>query len=803
MSDTTTATRRESTPSPLRVATGRGGGLVRRIRSWPHSGPLAIITAAVVAVNLPTLLHVVSTDPVQLFAYIQVGGFHHALTGYPTIDPNAGFITQAFGHLVSSDWLHGHVPWWNPYEGIGAPLTGEMQAAGFFPLTLLLYGTWGFVPFHLLLELVAGWSTYFLLRRLGTGRPAAATAGVAFGLCGTFAWLGLATVNPVAFLPLALLGVERCLDQARQRRPGGWVLVGLALGLSVVAGYPEVAYLDGLLVLAWAVVRMAGSGSWDLVRRTVLKLAGGGVLGAALSAPAWVAFVDYLRHAEIGEHSGTVANWVVPTQALPQLVIPYGLGPIDAFRSTTGPDLIGPVWGNVGGYLTAALVGCALMGVLGRRLRALRLTLVAWIFLSLARTFGLQPFAHVMNAIPGVHIIATYRYAPPSWEMAAAVLAGLGIDDVVRRRVPRTAILGVLAVPAALSVWAAITVRPLLGNSTGASQRHLWSYGSLAWALGTLALLAVGALVATGPARGAVPPGSRRRPPPVVGTTLLAFTVVVDAMVMFAVPLLSAPTPQPVDTAVVGWLQQHIGLQRFTTLGPIQPGFGAYYGLQEVNVNDLPLPKAYARYISSRLNPGGDPIVFTGITSAPGQPTPAQVLAAHLSAYEAIGVRYVIESASGTDVEGNPFPPPVLAPRVRLVYQDAQDRIYELPNPAPFFSAPGCTIDPHGLDAATVHCRAPAVLLRRVLEMPGWTSAVGGRPAPIRTVSGLFQAVDVPAGTSGVTYGFAPPGAGAALAACGAGLLAVAGGAWLAVRRRRGRSATARDGGRLPLRSPR
>ncbi len=35
------------------------------------------------------------------------------------------------------DLLHGHLPWWNYYEGIGSPLVGEMQSAAFFPLTLL------------------------------------------------------------------------------------------------------------------------------------------------------------------------------------------------------------------------------------------------------------------------------------------------------------------------------------------------------------------------------------------------------------------------------------------------------------------------------------------------------------------------------------------------------------------------------------------------------------------------------------------------------------------------------------------
>jgi hypothetical protein len=49
-------------------------------------------------------------------------------------------------------------------------------------------------------------STYLLLRRLARA-PASAAGGTAFALNGTFAWLYV-PVNPVAFLPLLLLGVE-------------------------------------------------------------------------------------------------------------------------------------------------------------------------------------------------------------------------------------------------------------------------------------------------------------------------------------------------------------------------------------------------------------------------------------------------------------------------------------------------------------------------------------------------------------------------------------------------------------------
>ena len=52
------------------------------------------------------------------------------------IDPNVGFITQSLGHLAALDILHGHLPWWNYFEGLGQPLAGEMQSAALFPLTL-------------------------------------------------------------------------------------------------------------------------------------------------------------------------------------------------------------------------------------------------------------------------------------------------------------------------------------------------------------------------------------------------------------------------------------------------------------------------------------------------------------------------------------------------------------------------------------------------------------------------------------------------------------------------------------------
>jgi hypothetical protein len=105
---------------------------------------------------------------------------------YP-VDPNNGITSQSLGHLAALDLLHGHLPWWNPYEGVGSPLAGEMQSAALFPGTLLLAFSTGQLYLHLLLECLAGIATFRLLLRLNVARWISATCGIAFALNGTFA----------------------------------------------------------------------------------------------------------------------------------------------------------------------------------------------------------------------------------------------------------------------------------------------------------------------------------------------------------------------------------------------------------------------------------------------------------------------------------------------------------------------------------------------------------------------------------------------------------------------------------------
>ncbi len=178
--------------------------------------------------------------------------------GFPVIDPNAGTTTQSLGRLSAEDWLHGQVPWWNPYAGVGLPLAAEMQSEAFFlPFVLLLHFSAGVIWLRIVMQMLAGVATFMLLRQLRMGSVAALLGSVFFTFNGTFAWFAHGEIMPLPFLPLFLLGIERALDSAKEHRRGGSVLIAIAIAYSIYAGFPETAFLDGLLALLWAVVRLA------------------------------------------------------------------------------------------------------------------------------------------------------------------------------------------------------------------------------------------------------------------------------------------------------------------------------------------------------------------------------------------------------------------------------------------------------------------------------------------------------------------------------------------------------------------
>ena len=296
--------------------------------------------------------------------------------------------------------------------------------------------------------------------------------------------------------------------------------------------------------------------------------------------------------------------------------------------------------------------------------------------------------------------------------------------------------------------WAAWLAWPVLTSASGYGHRHAFAVASVALAVLGVAAVVTGGLLAR--SRGSTTTSSRAR----TGVLLIAAALVVEAAVLFAVPLLSAPRPVKSDTALVHFLQGHIGLARFATLGPLQPNFGSLYDLAEINVNDLPVPKAFSTYITRSLDDNVDPLIFTGAAETnPSGPTPADEMATHLAAYEAAGVKFVVTTALGSD---SPWPA-TEAPAPRRVYADSFADVWQLPVTKPFFSTSGaaCHVQPRGIAAVQVTCAGPATVHRLELPMPGWHAQDGSTSLTVPT-SGTFQSVRVDAGTHVIRFSFTP-----------------------------------------------
>ncbi len=710
-----------------------GDRLITLYRRLPPSAlAIGLIVILVLLANGMYVFGLANNDPISWTAGIS----HHLCRitcGRPAIDPNVGFVTQTLGHQAAMDILHGHFPWWNYFQGLGQPLAGEMQASALFPLTLLFALPSGLVWFHIVLEVIAGISTYFLARRLSLPIFFATVAGMLFALNGTYAWLGNSVLNPVAFLPMLVLGIEMILDSSSSSSKRGWYIAAIALALSLYAGFPEVAYMDGLFGGAWAIVRL-----FNVPRlqrpRALRRLGLGGVMGVILALPVLIPFDDYLKVGFIGGHTAAVDGALrLPPESLATFFDPYVFGTI--FSNT----VVDSMWGEIGGYFGAGIFVLALVGLFGTKLRPLRIFLAVWTALGLAGAFDFLGAKFLWNLIPLVNASSYPRYIMPSCELAVVLLAGFGLWDFTlstrAKRLFTTA--GIFMVLVLL--WCVNEARPYnKGVVFGSSKIHIVYVG-----LQFLPFIAVVLLLILGRLH-------RFRWAPFV----IAVVIIGESLLYFFVPTAESPKQITIDYAPITYLQTNQGQYRFLDFAVLYPNWGTYFGINEFSDIDLPFPRAFKNLLEDQLDPGltpGNQFVVKG--GMIGVKHLEYELANHFQAYENASVKYLLMPSAVVLNQR------LVKDGVTQVFRDSLATIYELPHPRSFFSTPNsmCTITSTSDSAATVSCPKPTTLMRTELSMKGWRAFVNGKQETIVTKDHVYQQITVPAGTSTVTYSFSPP----------------------------------------------
>ena len=232
---------------------------------------------------------------------------------------------------VARSWSEGHLPLLSSYSWVCSNLAGEFQYGTFSifinaAVVLIWKFPLGFSQQAAALSMahlfVLGAGAFLLARGRNLSAPLATMVALVAALNGWIIcwgatdWFG--ALGAYAWLPWAWWGMERALDRTRS----SWRFLWPAsfVYLLVSGGFPYTVLILGLIAI-WLALK-----SLDETRTlsSIWPLAAGLILGCGLSAPAWLALLEYVHGSARGTNVGAAAHWqwLVPPTALPGFILP-------------------------------------------------------------------------------------------------------------------------------------------------------------------------------------------------------------------------------------------------------------------------------------------------------------------------------------------------------------------------------------------------------------------------------------------------------------------------------------------------
>jgi len=218
------------------------------------------------------------------------------------------FHQPQFELLSSSIRSTGQLPWWNPYNYMGEPFYADVQAAMFYPPTLLtvmlgnlMFGrvTLWLIELELACHVVlAGIGMYVLLRMLKTSFFAALAGSAIYHWGAFFAsqTQHLGAVAEAAWCPWLLAALFR-LHQRRDWPSAA--LAGITVAMMILPGFPASyipVFIFGPLLYGFWLWQQHPRPEWRPQVRAVWLLCAAFLLGMLLSAISWLPGYQVARH---------------------------------------------------------------------------------------------------------------------------------------------------------------------------------------------------------------------------------------------------------------------------------------------------------------------------------------------------------------------------------------------------------------------------------------------------------------------------------------------------------------------------
>ncbi|MBW2419378.1 MAG: YfhO family protein [Deltaproteobacteria bacterium] len=320
----------------------------------------------------------------------------------------------------------GGIPLWNPYQLCGIPWLATLQGGFYYPPHLL----YAFLPTHFALALLMvshliliGVSVRAFALKAGLSPLAALLAAVLCAMRGAYPGLMMLPNMLEAACWLAP-GALAVLSIARGGGTRWIALLALSLGMSLLAGYPQlsvyIVYAWGLLFVAFLLAQRAGLRRWLTASSAFLAAVGIGVL---------LAGIQVLPTLELTREG---------TRSLGSL----DMGMLFAF-GWGGPSLHAAVAKVMTSRqtvptlpLSLGVVGMALLpaALANRESRGLLLAAAGLALLVLLFVIG--PMTPVFDLLAALPALGSFRHPPRGLfivDFCFALLAALGLDAILRR----------------------------------------------------------------------------------------------------------------------------------------------------------------------------------------------------------------------------------------------------------------------------------------------------------------------------------------------------------------------------------
>lgn len=725
---------------------------------------------------------------------------------------NSDVVLQVYPRRVVTNALvrQGAWPLWNSTILTGTPLLADGQMIFFYPpslLFLLLPLARAFGYYALLQVILAGTGSYLFARQLKLGQGAATLVGLCYMFSGyLLTWLQFPHhTGAAAMLPWCFWAVARA---CAHRRLSDWLLAGGILAMPLLT-HIQVAFYTYVGVGCYVLVEIMAAPRWRMRARLALGFAAALALALALSAAQLLPQIALSAEGQRAEQAVEVASPENQFAALLRLVLPSLNG-----KARVPP----PAWGPAVLQLPQPYAGLAplILAVLALLLSRHRSsTLFGLLALGAFALAVSSPLLQVFLAlVPPYRQFGDHTRWFALWGFAAAVLAGLGAEALLKRDSPpsprerRTLLLnrlllGLTALFVAIWAWrylALFTSKSRYGAYITQIRQQSLSVPVL---IGMVTLLAVAALM------------MRRLPRTLRWGFLLAvvagdllwyggsyntstpgniFKPTADLLAGLPAGTLRTPASQPLYplTRQLAFLQQQPRPFRVVAgdYPVLPPNLASAFGIEDVRGYQSLYLARYNRLV--RMIDGNDytRLAGEGTTSYKPYLTSAWRRRRLL---DMLNVEFILFPPGSKNVplyaplervqtndEGAIYRNPRVLPRAWLVHRTevipedkAQlDRLARPDfDPAALVVLPGAVApvarpaDPEPVpvvDYTPNHVRvradvkAPAVLVVSDAYADGWQVAVDGRPAPLLRANYALRGVWLPRGIHEVTFTYRP-----------------------------------------------